>query len=296
MTTGFYDDLPAAAYHRRAETSKSDLDLIARTPAHYWAHKLAEDRLERRETPAMFLGTAIHTAVLEPELFDQTYAIVPADAPRRPSVAQRNAKKPSADTVAAIDWWAKWNADNGGRIMLTAEQRQACLRMQAAIRRHPVADYLLSDPGKSELSAIGHDDWMDEKTRCRFDRLNDDGVIIDLKKTVDASPRGFAKSAANYRYHVQQAFYSDVYQSITGMQPRAFLFIAVEEEEPHGVAVYRLADEDVQIGRGLYRRDIETLQRCRQADEWPAYGDDILPLELPRWARLQAAESITSDY
>lgn len=68
---GIYPDMPAAEYHAAPAASKSDLDKIARSPAHYRAYK--ENPPE--QTKAMALGTAFHTLVLEPEKFSGDYCL-----------------------------------------------------------------------------------------------------------------------------------------------------------------------------------------------------------------------------
>src|SRR3546814_1967815 len=73
-------------YHAGPGISKSHLDSIApelgQAPLHYW-HKYVNPERERAEpTAAMVLGTAIHTAILEPDLLNQT-VVAGLDIPRR---------------------------------------------------------------------------------------------------------------------------------------------------------------------------------------------------------------------
>src|SRR5690606_39465824 len=58
-------------YHSLPDSiSKSGLDLIARSPAHY---RYAE---RREPTRAMVIGTAIHAAILEPDVFATEYLLL----------------------------------------------------------------------------------------------------------------------------------------------------------------------------------------------------------------------------
>ena len=107
MKTGLFAGISNAAYHAGDGISKSGLDLIARSPLHYFAKYRSPDRERDEPTEAMKLGTAVHSAVLEPESFASDYIVVPADAPRRPTTVQLNAKKPSDDTVIAIEWFSE---------------------------------------------------------------------------------------------------------------------------------------------------------------------------------------------
>jgi PDDEXK-like domain of unknown function (DUF3799) len=65
------DDHP---YHSRTEISKHDLDQIAKSPAHYMAHKAD---LLQKDTPDTIMGNALHTKVLEPSLFVVKYVLMP---------------------------------------------------------------------------------------------------------------------------------------------------------------------------------------------------------------------------
>jgi hypothetical protein len=94
---------------------------------------------------------------------------------------------------------------------------------------------------------------------------------------------------ANYRYHAQEAFYTDGYRFANPGEfadELSFIFVAVEKEAPFGVAVYELDQEAVNIGRALYKRNLETYVRCRAANEWPAYPNEVQTLSLPKWATL----------
>jgi len=68
-------DMAAEKYHAVDALSKSMMSKILKSPAHYRA------ALEEHQEPskAMQMGTAIHTAVLEPHLYSQVVAVVPPD-------------------------------------------------------------------------------------------------------------------------------------------------------------------------------------------------------------------------
>jgi exodeoxyribonuclease VIII len=68
-------DMPAEKYHAVDALSKSMMTKILKSPAHY---KAALDE-HQEPSKAMQLGTAIHTAVLEPHLYSQVVAVIPPD-------------------------------------------------------------------------------------------------------------------------------------------------------------------------------------------------------------------------
>ncbi|MDX5979577.1 PD-(D/E)XK nuclease-like domain-containing protein [Vreelandella alkaliphila] len=68
---GIYEGLTNAEYHAGPGVSKSGLDLVDKNPATYRYVKDTPE--ERTETPDMRIGSALHAAVLEPELFVTEY-------------------------------------------------------------------------------------------------------------------------------------------------------------------------------------------------------------------------------
>lgn len=182
------------------------------------------------------------------------------------------------------DVQAEWMQNNGHRTVLTAEQWDQLHRMRDAVMDHPAARALLAGvPGQAELSVYWNDPQTGELCRCRPDYWRSDDLLVDLKTTDDASPEGFAKSIANWRYDVQAPFYMDGVQLATGRKPRGFVFIAVEKKPPFAVGVYVLDADSVEIGRAQYKADLQTYARCKRTGEWPGYGDKIQTISLPAW-------------
>ena len=179
---------------------------------------------------------------------------------------------------------AEWEKVNEHRTILNPEQWKTIHAMRDALMAHPAANALLTGvPGKAEKSVY----WIDATTgvlcRCRPDWWRDDNLIVDLKTTEDASPEGFARSIAKFRYDVQDAFYTDGVQQATGKRPKAFVFIAVEKKPPYGVGVYVLDAETKDLGRAQYQHDLRVYAECVRTGVWPGYGDKIQTISLPAW-------------
>lgn len=197
-----------------------------------------------------------------------------------------------ADTLRAngvpVTLWrevvAQWETVNGHRRILTPDQWAQIHGMREAVMAHPAANRLLTSvPGKAEISFYWNDAKTGEVCRMRPDWLREDDLIVDLKSCEDASLDGFAKSVANWRYDVQDAFYSDGFEAVTGRKPRGFVFIAVEKKPPYAVGVYILDAETKEIGRAQYREDLDKFAECKANDNWPGYGDTIQKLNMPGW-------------
>lgn len=182
------------------------------------------------------------------------------------------------------DVLAEWTGNNPGRIVLSPEVWDQLHAMANAVHSHPAAGALLTGcPGEAEKSVYWNDATTGVLCRCRPDWWRDDNVIVDLKTTEDASPEGFAKSMANYRYDVQAAYYLDGVQAATRKRPKAFVFIAVEKKPPYGVGVYVLDSDSLELGRAQYQHDLRIYAECVRTGEWPGYGDKIQTISLPAW-------------
>lgn len=256
--------LSNADYHGHSAVSKSHLDKLAKSPAHYWAAYLDPDRVTPEPTLAMVLGTALHTAVLEPELWDATIAVPPQAFDRR--------------TKAGKELALAFEQESAGKLVLTPEDGDRIRRMADAVHKHPASSFLLDLPGLREASYF----WTDEDTgiecKCRPDwHSTDRRLVVDVKTTEDASPRGFQQSVAKWRYHVQSAWYS------RPLGAEQFLFICVEKTPPYCVAVYAVTPAMFAAGARVADRDLALLAECRKSGRWPGYSDEIQPIDLPKW-------------
>ena len=271
--------LSNAEYHALDYVSKSHLDLVDKSPFHYWDRYINPDRVIPEPTKQMIIGSAFHSLVLEPDVFETEFMVEEVDAPKRPTAAQRNAKKPSNQTLDAIAFWESFDKKAKGKTIVSLEDIERLTIMKQRIIEHPAASTILNLSGVAEQSY----QWKDEKTgelcKSRPDFHTDDGtLIVDLKTTSDASELGFQKSVHNFRYHVQAGFYL---RSIKEAQQ--FVFIAVETKPPYLVAVYNASTDMINAGNRVADKNLETLANCRKSGKWLGYSEEITTLDLPRF-------------
>lgn len=275
------------AYHAGPGVPQSMLKEFGQSPAHAKAY------IERKSEPtqAMKFGTAVHCSVLEPSRFASTYVQAP-ECDRR--------------TKAGKETYAAWESENQGKNVLDQDDMQTVKAITAAVNAHEAASTLTR--GLVEMAAY----WIDEETgilcRCKADAIvADQGVILDLKTTSGSATQGeFARSVANYGYHIQAAYYLDgvreaLRQSIfladcddssvgrfvglpVGQSVDRFVFMVVEKGRPYGVALFELDAASIQVGRNLYRKYLQELAICRMENHWPAYSQGIQTIQLPSWA------------
>lgn len=256
----FVTNMPNDAYHAYEGISKSGLDLIDRSPAHY-AHREA-----REPTRAMVLGSAIHAAILEPDLFESEYLLL-RDVTDRRSSAYKEAIKSRDESF-----------------VLTGKEADQVKGMQDAIYLNSDAVKLLSCEGWTELAAFIECPETGVLLKAKFDRINSDGVSVDLKSTQDIRYDQFQRSVGSYRYHVQHAHYSRVFELIAGFELKAFKFLCVESSAPHASKVYTLDDEAKQVGLRVAMRNIRTYAECERTGNWPYPDGSEELMSLPVWA------------
>lgn len=149
------------------------------------------------------------------------------------------------------------------------------------MRQHPDCAGFFA-PGTSEAVLIANDGptWL----RCMVDRLPDDRALpwYDLKTTkMSAAPAEFQR--AMIREHAfQRAFYMNIGRML-GLKPRQFLFIAIEQDAPHGVSVVTAAASLAKIADAEVERAVSLWRRCVSTNSWPGYPLATAHVEAPAW-------------
>lgn len=267
---GIYYDIPNEAYHAGPGVSKSQLDDIADTPAIYLWRKNAP--VDTEKTKSLDTGTAFHCRILEPEEFSKRFIIAP-EFNRRTS-AGKEEEKTFLEECART-----------GRTVLTAEEGRKIELMYQSVMALPLGQWLVESAGYAESSVY----WEDPETgilcRCRPDKIIPEfHWIMDVKTTADI--QRFRTAYYDYRYHVQDAFYSDGYRAQFGEIP-TFVFLVASTTAECGrypVEIFMMGEDAKLAGQREYRRNLQTLAECLNNDEWPA----IKTLSLPRWAKENA--------
>ncbi|MFC0178581.1 PD-(D/E)XK nuclease-like domain-containing protein [Thorsellia kenyensis] len=267
MKTGIYDNLSNEEYHASEGISKSQLDLIAVSPSVYLWNKKAPVDLDRLK--AFDMGTALHCLLLEPDEFESRFVFAP---------------KVNRMTKAGREEEAKFIKENqaAGITIMTHEEHHKLMLMRDSAFAHPVARKLLEAQGKSERAIYWHDDETGELCKAKMDKdISGANIILDVKKTADMDK--FMYSVEDYRYHVQDAYYSHGYFQTFGEWPR-FVFLAVSETINGGkypVRVFELEQDWKDAGSMLWRQNLRTLAEAKQSNAW----FDIEELQMPYSAR-----------
>ena len=240
--------------------SSSGARTILSSPARF-----AYDRVHPRVAGSLDIGTITHGLVLGsgPDV-----VIVEADSWRT------NAAKEAAA-----------EARDEGKVPILAKDYEPARLMAESVMSHPTARALIEQEGLHEASEFAIDPETGEWLRSRPDVLPDASgrrpIIVDLKTALSADPEKFARHAGDFGYHQQHAFYVDLDALIFGDRDAAFALVVVEKAPPYLVSVVELDEEAVDCGRGRNRAAIDRWHQCRQAGQWPGYGNAVHRVSLP---------------
>lgn len=275
-TADIQSRVPYADYAAIPAHSISMLKVLGISPKHYRYAKA-----HPKTSPALTLGTAAHTAVLEPERFERDFAIW-----TRKTDSGRNAPRTGKIWDEFLEAAASEN-----KTVLTGDEEATARTIQAAVRGNPdVMRYLESgDPEismawtTSVIRAIGPPEVFNCKGRADwYTHVDGKPCLVGLKTARDHRHFIFGSAAARLGYHLQWAFYFDGYATITGNEPR-MVEIVVESGGPHDSVVYAIPDEIIQQGREEYTTLLRLYAQCNESGEWPGVYQGEQILSLPSW-------------
>lgn len=252
------ENQPDDVYHASPGVSASILKAYAISAQHGLAAE--QKRLHVAAPETLASGSAYHCCNLEPDRFKRDYAVKPNGM----SFATKEGKE--------------WRAAQSGKIIAHAEA-EAFKGMRDVAMADSVAGSFLRAKGRMELSL--YDEWDGVPVRARFDKLTDDDVIIDLKKTTSAKPRDFIRQICYLGYVIQAAFYL----RMLGDRANGFAFIAQEATPPYPVFCCQLGDQSYSKGLSEVDRLLELRAKCHRDKKWPGYvtSEDPYVIELPKW-------------
>ena len=266
-------------YHSQSQyVSSSVVKTIAKQSVHHYLNQ------QPYNSPALAIGTAFHTLVLEPEEFEKDYLVV----------QEKIDKRTKAGKAAVAQYEAKARA--AGKDVLYYSDHNLIQTMAASVRAN--AEYMrLLDHCQKEVSFYIEDFTLPDfclgdtihfndiltkfKVRVRPDAYSKDpihfagkdlpNVVIDLKSCQDSSPRAFKNAVYNFGWHIQAAFYLDLLSHVSkylGLPAfETFYFMAVEKKNPYACQVYELSPQMLSDGRAQYCKALKMWHHYLETNE-----------------------------
>ena len=250
-----------AEYHSRKTHLSSTNVRTHKKNKKQFKYSLTHDLI--KQTNAMADGTAVHAFFLERDKFDTDFVIKPADMRLNTKVGK------------------EWALEHQNKIIIDSELGNNLYEMEKSFMDSP-ARLIYDKQGQSELSYFW-DDLGLVKGKCRPDWISNDGnIVVDIKTTTDASPKGFQKSIANWGYHLQLGWYIRGLQKL-GLPAKEFIFIAIEKTPPFSVGVYRANKEMITYANDEINNLVYDIDESLKSDDFPDYTPEIMDLGLPNW-------------
>ena len=262
-------------YRQREGISSSDVKgwVDAVSPLH-WKHK----QENRKDSDDFRFGRCLHSMLLE------NIQVPVFQAP----VNEKTGKEFGSTTKKYTEALSAFISEVGEDYFTPGEWAKAEVMIESTKK---IASNVLGGRGFNERSFFATCPDTGMKLKCRPDRIIG-STLVDVKTCGDIG--SFEKSIANYHYHIQAAFYMDVFELSTGSKLTGFLFVAVEKQAPFDCAIIQLSQEYLEIGRKQYKRALREMKQCQESGVFPGVmGDkEVLTMAAPYWLWKQEMEEV----
>ncbi len=238
MKDGIYYDLSNEQYHADEAIGSTTIKAISVSPANLWHNPF-------KGSKSAHIGTAIHSALLEPKLFESEFVLMP-----------------DISTRASKDYKVLLEDRNPERILIGSEVELVNNMIKSSRLNDDFTEYMAAS-GHSEVSIFATCPDSGLQLKCRFDRLSDSHPYpLDVKSCRDAEYRGFSQALGQYHYHIQAAFYLYVLKLATGRDLNQFCFFAIENSAPFKNCMYYIGEESLAMGRKKMFESMNLLVEC----------------------------------
>jgi len=248
--------------------SQSAIKDLMVSPLRFWFRHVDSNRIPEEPTPEMIFGSAVHTAVLEPEAFDSRYArkvdvedfngclvTVPEMRQYMEVCGQKLKGTLKSDIIRQVQAFnpnmpildvelARAEAENAGKVVLDRTDWERIFGCAAALAEEPQLSALLKD-GAIERPLFATDPDSGAAIKGCPDLVTPK-VTLDLKTFVCKRGKSIDKSVADailYEgYHHQAYFYWLLRSQQPGGLPQDWRHVIafVESDPPHEVRLRSL--------------------------------------------------------
>jgi exodeoxyribonuclease VIII len=233
--------------------SYSSISAFKKSPLDFIKYKYNKSE----PTPAMEFGSMVHKLLLEQNSFFDKYILIPENAPKKPTNVQINAKKPSDDTLNAIEFWDQFISISNNKIIINSSDYHDAEKVIETLYKNQSSFELINSATSFEKE---HNFVYDNFLFKAFIDAECDVFRFDLKVVANAEPRKFQRDAIAFGYPIQSA----VYEIASGKKD--FYNIAVDKTG--GVSVHKMTRQTIDYGRRCFDEILENFNRCILEDAW----------------------------
>lgn len=262
-------------YRKYNAVANSTLLLAANNPSDIkWLENAPVDVAKRT---AADIGTALHTSLLEPELFESQVYVS--------SVAGRATKTFEKEII-----------DNPDKIVLTESEVQQLRLMQASGMAHPAFAKIINDAIYKESSIFVHDEarGIDLKIRPDIDSFESEGYLANLKTTANLADwradRYWLNPLHKFNYGHDAAYSLYVASIFYGEDCEVYKYPVLQKSVSLGrypVGVFTITKQRL-ISEGFWDemlRNLDTYAKCYHQNAWlheeqfPSFDGDGVEIE-----------------
>lgn len=295
------EDWTAERYHADDAMSRSMLVDYEDKPSLFRDIHVARTRSKPPPSKQMRLGTMLHLAVLEPDLWGEYRERLQARLVSKPSnftgkgARTREAAWRETLPADAIVCTERQREEHEAEPLLVEEMARSILMPTTGAARAALGIIEASEREVTYTWTDTDPEFRAGPMRCRA-RLDlqhltrSEAHITDLKTTSDPSPQAFKRTIAEWLYHWQAPFYSAPVFELTGLIPE-FAFICVRNAAPFEVAVHQLRPEHIRSAEIQVRAALRRLSTSIATNRWAASWE-MRPefIDVPEWAlKVQSA-------
>lgn len=265
----FWDCTNSEYHGSLEEDSHSSIDLFIESVEQYAARRVFRTVNNPLPTPEMLFGTLFHTTVLEPHLLDEDYITF---------------EKHDRRTKAGKEGFADFCRRAGNRTVVEQADLDLAREMYDGVMRNPEARSIIEAPGRCEATIRLADPDTGLPLKVRMDKLNDSGVLADLKTTWHVNPESWARTTHNFGYHRQAAMYLDCTKLYLGIDG-PLVFLACSKTPPHECVCYKLGFNSLNLGRSENKSAMFEIEYRRRENDWAGrHSGKINEIEVPAYA------------
>ncbi len=261
---GLVEGLSLVEYHATDAIGRSSLNTLLRTSP--WEYRWLEANKDKTETDLMRLGTACHTALLEPDFYATSVVKYPGKRDKR------------------VAKWLEFQEEHKDWTILTPAQWHTVevLRKEVAGRKGVRA---LLDGGLIEKSLFHQDEVTGERVKSRLDLIDPERqFILDVKFSGQVHHTHRVRSILDFGYHVQAHMGLDGGNRAYGEGTfKEALILWVRTTGAPRVVLRSMPVEWMRKGAEDYRKALDLYAACKAKDEWPRGPIDLQDERYPEW-------------
>ena len=272
--------IPMQEYRNADGLSNSDLQIFKNNPSSYvWVKNAPSDPLKETTSD---VGTATHTMLLEPHLFDDS--VIVTDIKGRITKGFEALQREHSD-----------------KIVLTEIEAEQIKIMSISAKCDPMINFILNSKGPCEASIFVTDPITDLELKIRPDKISIDNTgritPVDVKTTASLdewrSDVKWKNPLFNFGYGFTAAYYLYVASIHYGVELDEYCFLVVQKSASLGkypASTFTISKDEL-IHYGFWQDMLDTLQYfkyCQDNNLWttkenfPEFyveGDEVFDLD-----------------